>query len=69
MCAACKRPIGERGGVPFCQREGQVYHVACHKETFHPKCQVCADWLPEVSVRWHVYMTERHGAEEAEQPP
>ncbi|KAI3438174.1 hypothetical protein D9Q98_000611 [Chlorella vulgaris] len=51
VCAACKRPIGERGGVPFCQREGQVYHVACHKETFHPKCQVCADWLPEANRR------------------
>jgi hypothetical protein len=36
-----------RGGVQFSVREGLPYHPQCHRERFHPKCDVCGDFVPE----------------------
>ncbi|EFN54802.1 hypothetical protein CHLNCDRAFT_35770 [Chlorella variabilis] len=51
VCAGCHRPIGDRGGVPFCEREGRLYHLDCHRAKFHPKCDVCGDYCPEEAHR------------------
>jgi predicted Fe-S protein YdhL (DUF1289 family) len=51
VCAGCGRPIAERGGVRFMERGGQLFHAACHKQRFHPKCDVCGDYVPEEANR------------------
>ena len=47
LCSGCQRPLAERGGVQFIERQGQLFHPACHKKLFHPRCAVCNDWVPE----------------------
>ena len=47
LCAGCGRPIAERGGVRFVERGGQLFHAECHKQRFHPKCDVCGGYVPE----------------------
>lgn len=47
LCAGCGRPIAERGGVRFVERQGRLFHAACHKQRFHPRCDVCGDYVPE----------------------
>ena len=47
LCAGCGRPIAERGGVRFVERQGRLYHAPCHKQRFHPRCDVCGDFVPE----------------------
>ena len=44
-CAGCKRPLG--AGVFTQGQDQQLYHQACHKKQFHPKCAVCAEFLPQ----------------------
>ncbi len=47
LCAACGRPIAQQGGVRFMERGGQLFHAECHKQRFHPRCDVCAGFVPE----------------------
>ncbi|KAG2630466.1 protein DA1-related 1-like isoform X2 [Panicum virgatum] len=47
-CFACIKPISE---YEFSMRKDQPYHRSCYKECFHPKCDVCDNFIP----------TNRHG--------
>lgn len=56
-CAGCKRPIGDSGRHEgfVVGDSGEPYHQACHRDRFHPRCDVCKGWLPENQgrVSWH----------------
>ena len=45
VCAGCSAPLGT--GVFVHGQDEQLYHRPCHRARFHPKCAVCADFLPE----------------------
>ena len=34
--------VGQGSGIP-----ALPYHPACHKQAFHPRCAVCAQWVPD----------------------
>eukprot|EP00887_Chlorella_sp_A99_P004192 scaffold23.g4192.t1 len=62
-CTYCARAIegssGGRHGGParfaVGAADGLPYHLACHRAAFHPRCAVCADWVPAAadgSVAW-----------------
>jgi hypothetical protein len=61
VCAGCHKPLvdatGGGGGFQFnLGEDGQAYHPACHKELFHPRCSVCADFIPQAAdgrVEWN----------------
>jgi hypothetical protein len=46
-CAApdCRRPL--EGSFSIGEHDGAPRHAACHKISFHPRCNVCAGYLPE----------------------
>jgi hypothetical protein len=46
-CAApdCRRPL--EGSFSIGEHDGAPRHATCHKISFHPRCNVCAGYLPE----------------------
>lgn len=45
-CSRCGLAFGQ-GNIQFAIGEdGRPFHMQCHKEEFHPKCNVCGDYLP-----------------------
>lgn len=49
-CRWCEHVITPEGGggVQFCMgpADGAPYHPACHRQAFHPRCCVCAEFVP-----------------------
>ncbi|CAN6334791.1 unnamed protein product [Urochloa humidicola] len=41
-CFACNKPISE---YEFAMHDNQPYHRPCYKEHFHPKCDVCDNFI------------------------
>jgi hypothetical protein len=42
-CFACNKTISDN---EFTMHEDQPYHKSCYKEFFHPKCNVCYNFIP-----------------------
>ncbi|XP_042433179.1 protein DA1-related 1-like [Zingiber officinale] len=45
-CHECNRPITD---YEFSMHENSRYHKACHKNLYHPKCDVCKDFIPQIT--------------------
>eukprot|EP00250_Pteridium_aquilinum_P010539 c19461_g1_i1 orf=618-1982(-) len=46
-CHACKNPITE---LEFSMSGNQPYHKSCYKHLFHPRCDVCKDFISTNAV-------------------
>lgn len=46
-CHACDNPITE---LEFSMSANHPYHKSCYKQLFHPKCDVCKDFIPTNSA-------------------
>lgn len=49
-CTGCGKSLaaGSGDGSTFAVgQDGQAYHAGCHRELFHPRCEVCAQHIPE----------------------
>ena len=63
-CGLCKEPLHGAHGMRFVQgKDGQAYHMACHKTRFHPVCVVCSECFVPVdenrtspSVTWALHV-------------
>ncbi|KAG1654605.1 hypothetical protein FOA52_009531 [Chlamydomonas sp. UWO 241] len=54
LCQGCRQPLTSAGPSGTQQQsvvgaDGKPYHAACHKAKFHPKCDVCGDFLPQLA--------------------
>ncbi|EEE59534.1 hypothetical protein OsJ_11799 [Oryza sativa Japonica Group] len=61
-CFACDRPISE---YEFAVHEGNPYHRSCYKELFHPKCDVCKNFIPtnkdgHIEYRAHPFWMQKY---------
>lgn len=61
-CKLCSRPIAER---EFSVQEGEPYHRDCYKELFHPKCEVCLQFIPTnaaglIEYRSHPFWNQKY---------
>lgn len=55
LCAACDRPIGSKGYVPY---QGKPYHQPCYAEAFAERCGICAKplvgrYIPKDGKSYH----------------
>ncbi|KAL6637470.1 hypothetical protein ACP70R_025042 [Stipagrostis hirtigluma subsp. patula] len=61
-CYACDRPISE---YEFAVHEDHPYHRSCYKEIFHPKCDVCKNFIPTninglIEYRAHPFWMQKY---------
>ncbi|KAL5224638.1 hypothetical protein ABZP36_011277 [Zizania latifolia] len=61
-CFACNKPISE---YEFAMHEDQPYHKSCYKEFFHPKCDVCKNFIPTnrngmIEYRAHPFWMQKY---------
>ncbi|KAL6847044.1 hypothetical protein ACP4OV_022897 [Aristida adscensionis] len=61
-CFACNKPISE---YEFAMHEDQPYHRSCYKEFFHPKCDVCNNFIPTnrnglIEYRAHPFWMQKY---------
>ncbi|KAL6622561.1 hypothetical protein ACP70R_032440 [Stipagrostis hirtigluma subsp. patula] len=61
-CFGCNKPISE---YEFAMHEDQPYHKSCYKEFFHPKCDVCNNFIPTnrnglIEYRAHPYWMQKY---------
>eukprot|EP00246_Nothoceros_aenigmaticus_P004775 TRINITY_DN1646_c0_g1_i1.p1 TRINITY_DN1646_c0_g1~~TRINITY_DN1646_c0_g1_i1.p1 ORF type:complete len:363 (+),score=16.73 TRINITY_DN1646_c0_g1_i1:392-1480(+) len=61
-CERCKIPIDDR---EFAVNSSKPYHKQCHKELFHPRCQVCYNFIPKnganmIEFRSHPFWGQRY---------
>ncbi|KAK3136909.1 hypothetical protein QOZ80_5BG0444820 [Eleusine coracana subsp. coracana] len=61
-CFACNKPISE---YEFAMHDDQPYHRSCYKEFFHPKCDVCSNFIPTnrnglIEYRAHPFWMQKY---------
>ncbi|KAF7056997.1 hypothetical protein CFC21_064349 [Triticum aestivum] len=61
-CYACNKPISE---YEFAMHEDQPYHKSCYKDFFHPKCDVCKNFIPTnknglIEYRAHPFWMQKY---------
>lgn len=61
-CKLCSKPIADR---EFSVQGGDAYHRDCYKETFHPKCEVCSQFIPMnaqglIEYRSHPFWNQKY---------
>lgn len=61
-CFACNKPISE---YEFAMHEDQPYHKSCYKDFFHPKCDVCKNFIPTnknglIEYRAHPFWMQKY---------
>ncbi|KAG8062780.1 hypothetical protein GUJ93_ZPchr0003g16656 [Zizania palustris] len=61
-CFACNKPISE---YEFAVHEDNRYHRSCYKELFHPKCDVCKNFIPTnknglIEYRAHPFWMQKY---------
>ncbi|KAF8692241.1 hypothetical protein HU200_039846 [Digitaria exilis] len=61
-CFACNKPISE---YEFAMHDDQPYHRSCYKEFFHPKCDVCDNFIPTnrdglIEYRAHPFWMQKY---------
>jgi len=61
-CFACNKPISE---YEFAMHDDQPYHKSCYKEFFHPKCDVCNNFIPTnrdglIEYRAHPFWMQKY---------
>ncbi|CAK9867573.1 unnamed protein product [Sphagnum jensenii] len=61
-CRLCNKPISER---EFSVQGRDAYHRDCYKELFHPKCEVCHDFIPTnnaglIEYRSHPFWNQKY---------
>ncbi|CAL9103954.1 unnamed protein product [Musa textilis] len=44
-CHECNKPIHDH---EFSMHENHPYHKSCYRKLFHPKCDVCKQFIPEI---------------------
>lgn len=58
----CSKPIDDR---EFSVQGGDPYHRNCYKELFHPKCEVCLEFIPTnedgmIEYRSHPFWNQKY---------
>ncbi|ERN17606.1 hypothetical protein AMTR_s00059p00161610 [Amborella trichopoda] len=61
-CRACNEPISE---YEFSMSGNDPYHKSCYKELYHPKCDVCKEFIPTnraglIEYRAHPFWGQRY---------
>ncbi|KAK3149986.1 hypothetical protein QOZ80_3AG0225840 [Eleusine coracana subsp. coracana] len=61
-CYACDIPISE---YEFAVHEDHAYHRSCYRELFHPKCDVCKNFIPTnksglIEYRAHPFWMQKY---------
>ncbi|GAB2231653.1 hypothetical protein Droror1_Dr00010664 [Drosera rotundifolia] len=61
-CHECSKPIADN---EFSIHRDQPYHKACHKVRFHPKCDVCENYIPSnaagmIEYRAHPFWMQKY---------
>ncbi|KAG0566096.1 hypothetical protein M758_7G036700 [Ceratodon purpureus] len=62
VCKMCSKPIADR---EFSVQGGDAYHRDCYKELFHPKCEVCTQFIPTnaaglIEYRSHPFWNQKY---------
>ncbi|CAA2983969.1 DA1 isoform X1 [Olea europaea subsp. europaea] len=61
-CHACKHPIYD---YEFSMSGSYPYHKACYKDSYHPKCDVCKNFIPTnaaglIEYRAHPFWSQKY---------
>ncbi|XP_073122805.1 protein DA1-related 1-like isoform X2 [Henckelia pumila] len=61
-CHACHKPISDH---EFSMSDGRPYHKSCYKDLYHPKCDVCKQFIPsnssgEIAYREHPFWHQKY---------
>ncbi|XP_075514952.1 protein DA1-related 1-like isoform X2 [Primulina tabacum] len=61
-CDACNKPILD---YEFSMSDGRPYHKSCYKDLYHPKCDVCKQFIPsnaseEIAYREHPFWHQKY---------
>ncbi|KAF3333796.1 protein DA1-related 1-like isoform X5 [Carex littledalei] len=61
-CDACDKPISD---FEFSMHEDHPYHKNCYRELYHPKCDVCKDFIPTnknglIEYRAHPFWMQKY---------
>ncbi|XP_073061425.1 protein DA1-related 1-like isoform X2 [Primulina eburnea] len=61
-CYACNQPISDH---EFSMSDGRPYHKSCYKDLYHPKCDVCKQFIPsnasgEIAYREHPFWHQKY---------
>ncbi|WOL07825.1 protein DA1-related 1 [Canna indica] len=61
-CYDCKRPISD---YEFSMSGSHPYHKSCYRKLYHPKCDVCKDFIPairdgRIEYRAHPFWGQRY---------
>ncbi|CAN6334786.1 unnamed protein product [Urochloa humidicola] len=61
-CFGCNKPISD---YEFAMHDDQPYHRSCYKEFFHPKCDVCDNFIPTnrdglIEYRAHPFWMQKY---------
>ncbi|CAK9264299.1 unnamed protein product [Sphagnum jensenii] len=61
-CCLCNKPISDR---EFSVQGRDAYHRDCYKELFHPKCEVCHNFIPTnaaglIEYRSHPFWNQKY---------
>ncbi|KZV52960.1 hypothetical protein F511_34814 [Dorcoceras hygrometricum] len=61
-CHACNEPISDH---EFSMPDNRPYHKYCYKELYHPKCDVCKQFIPsnakgEIAYREHPFWHQKY---------
>lgn len=61
-CKTCNKPITDR---EFSVQGGEPYHRDCYRELFHPRCEVCSQFIPAnaaglIEYRSHPFWNQKY---------